>query len=93
MRSNHCAISDCESKIEICSEYLFVYIVMSSLLDQINEAEGSLQSLLDGIGELTERERLCAQSLQAKLASLRPEAQSIRDICSAEAKRGEMRTI
>ena len=56
---------------------------MSSLLDQINEAEGSLQSLLVGEGELTRKQELLVQSLQAKLASLR-------DLRLAEAQRGEM---
>ena len=63
---------------------------MKSLLDQINEAEGSLQSLLNGEGELTERERLLVASLENKLASLRAEAQSVRDLRLAEAQRGEM---
>ena len=63
---------------------------MKSLLDQINEAEGILQSLLDGKGELTERERLLVASLENKLASLRAEvaaeAQSVRDLRLAEAQ-------
>ena len=81
MRSDHCAISDGETKIY--SEYLFVLEVMSSLLDQINEADGELLRLSNGIGELTERERLRAQSLQAKLASLR-------SLQLVEAQRGEI---
>ena len=63
---------------------------MSSLPDQIKEANGKLQSLLAGIGELTERERLLVASLENELASLRAEAQSIRDLRLAEAQRGEM---
>ena len=92
MRSNHCAISD--SEIKIYSEYLFVSVVMSSLLYQINEAKGELRGLLNGKGELTERERLLVASLENELASLRAEvaadAQSIRDLRLAEAQRGEM---
>ena len=56
---------------------------MSDLLDQIKDAEGRLQSLLNGEGELTERERLLVASLENKLASLR----SLRLV---EAQRGEM---
>ena len=81
MRSNHCAISNCETKI--FSGNLFVLEVMPAQLDQINEAEGSLQSLLNGEGELTERERLLVASLENKLASLR-------SLQLVEAQRGEM---
>ena len=56
---------------------------MPDLLDQINEAEGRLQSLLNGEGELTERERLLVASLENKLASLR-------SLQLVEAQRGEM---
>ena len=56
---------------------------MPALLHQINEAEGSLQSLLNGEGELTERERLLVASLENKLASLR-------SLQLVEAQRGEM---
>ena len=62
MRSNHGAISDCETKL--CSEYLLVFEVMSSLLDQINEAKGKIQCLLDGKGELTRKEELLVASLE-----------------------------
>ena len=92
VRSNHCAISD--SEIKIYSEYLFVFVVMPSLPDQINEAKGELRGLLNGKGELTERERLLVASLENELASLRAEvaadAKSTRDLRLAEAQRGEM---
>ena len=81
VRSNHCAISDSETKIY--SQYLFVFVIMSSLLDQINEAKGELRRLLNGDGELTERERLLVESLERELASLR-------SLQLVEAQRGEM---
>ena len=92
MRSNHGAISDCETKL--CSEYLLVFEVMSSLLDQINEAKGKIQCLLDGKGELTRKEELLVASLEKELASLRAEVaadtQCARDLRLAEAQRGEV---
>ena len=92
VRSNHSAISD--SEIKIYSEYLFVFVVMPSLPDQINEAKGELRGLLNGKGELTVKEGHLLLFLQEKLASLRAEvaadAQSIRDLRLAEAQRGEM---
>ena len=63
---------------------------MASLLEDITELEGELRRLSDGTEELTEREKLRAQFLQAKLARLGAEAQSIRDLRLAEAQRGEM---
>ena len=79
--SSHCALYDSTAKSY--SNHLFVLEVMSDLLDQIKDAEGRLQSLLNGEGELTERERLLVASLENKLASLR----SLRLV---EAQRGEM---
>ena len=81
MRSNHGAISDCETKL--CSEYLLIFEVMSSLLDQINEAKGKIQCLLNGKGELTRKEELLVASLENELASLR-------SLQLVEAQRGEM---
>ena len=67
---------------------------MSSQLDQINEAKGKIQCLLNGKGELTRKEELLVESLRDELASLRAEvaaeAQSVRDLRLAEAQRGEM---
>ena len=74
---------------------------MKSLLDQINEAKGKIQCLLDGKGELTRKEELLVESLRDELASLRAEvaaeaqsvkaeAPSIRDLRLVEAQRGEM---
>ena len=92
MRSDHCAISDRETKI--CSEYLFVLEVMSSLCDQINGVEGEIRDLLAGKVELTVIERHLLVFLQEKLARLRGlhlvEAQSVTDLRLAEARRGEM---
>ena len=88
MRSDNCAISDSETKI--CSEYLFVLEVMSSLSDQINEAEGEIRDLLAGKVVLTVVEGHLLVFLQEKLASLRAEAQSVRDLRLAELQRGEM---
>ena len=70
---------------------------MKSLLDQINEAKGKIQCLLDGKGELTRKEELLVESLRDELASLRDElaslraevaadAQSVRDLRLAEAQ-------
>ena len=81
MRSDHCAISDSETKIY--SEYLFVLEVMSSLSDQINAAEGEIRDLLAGKVVLTVIEGHLLVFLQDKLASLR-------DLRLAEAQRGEM---
>ena len=81
MRSNHCAISG--SYTRFYCENLFVFEAMSSLLDQIDGADGELLRLSYGIGEVAERERLRAQSHQAKLARLR-------SLQLAEAQRGEM---
>ena len=82
MRSDHCAISDRETKIY--SEYLFVLEVMSSLRDQINGVEGEIRDLLAGKVELTVIEGHLLVFLQEKLASLRGlqlvEAQSVTDL-------------
>ena len=70
---------------------------MKSLLDQIDEAKGKIQRLLDGKGELTRKEELLVESLRDELASLRAEvvaeaqsvraeAQSVRDLRLAEAQ-------
>ena len=56
---------------------------MSSLLDQINEAEGKIQSLSDGNGELTRKEELLVASLENDLTRLR-------SLQLVEAQRGEM---
>ena len=56
---------------------------MSSLLEKINEADVSLQSLLVGEGELSRKQELLVESLQAKLAYLR-------SLKLVEAQRGEM---
>ena len=88
VRSDHCAISNSETKIY--SEYLFVLEVMSSLSDQINAAEGEIRDLLAGKVVLTVIEGHLLVFLQEKLASLRAEAQSVRDLRLAEAQRGEM---
>ena len=64
-------------------EYLFVYEVMSYLLDQINGAKGELRRLLDGKGELTQKADLLVASLRDELASLR-------SLQLVEAQRGEM---
>ena len=99
MRSEHCAISDSGTKTY--SEYLFVLEIMSSLSDQINEAEGEIRDLLAGKVVLTVIEGHLLVFLQDKLASLRAEAaaeaqsvraeaQSVRDLRLAEAQRGEM---
>ena len=53
MSSSHCA--PCLSEAHFYSSYLFVLEEMPDLLDQINEAEGRLQSLLNGEGELTSK--------------------------------------
>ena len=81
VRSNHCAISDPE--IKIYSEYLFVFVVMPSLPDQINEAKGELRRLLNGKGELTRKEELLVASLENELARLG-------SLQLVEAQRGEM---
>ena len=81
MSSSHCA--PCLSEAHFYSSYLFVLEEMPDLLDQINEAEGRLQSLLNGEGELTERERLLVASLENKLARLGA-------LLLVEAQRGEM---
>ena len=85
MRSNYCAIYDCETKI--CSEYLFIFEVMSSLRDQINEAEGKLQVLLAGKVVLTVEEGHLLLFLQEKLASLRAEVAATRAEVAADAQR------
>ena len=79
--SSHCAVFDSTAKLY--SNYLFVLEVMSDLLDQIKEAKGELRRLLNGEGELTERERLLVESLERELASLR-------SLQLVEAQRGEM---
>ena len=56
---------------------------MSSLLDEITEAEGELRRLLVGEGELTRKQELLVQSLQAKLARLG-------SLQLVEVQRGEM---
>ena len=81
MRRDHCAMSDSETKIY--SEYLFVLEIMSSLSDQINEAEREIRDLLAGKVVLTVIEGHLLVFLQDKLASLR-------DLRLAEAQRGEM---
>ena len=56
---------------------------MSSLLDEITEADGELRRLLVGEGELTPKQERYANFLEAKLAS-------IRSLQLAEAQRGEV---
>ena len=78
---------------------------MSSLRDQINEAEGEIRGLLAGKVALTVVEGHLLLFLQEKLASLRAEvaadaqstraevaadAQCVRDLRLVEAQRGEM---
>ena len=63
---------------------------MSSLRDQINKVEGELRDLLAEKVVLTVVEGHLLLFLQEKLASLRAEAQSVRDLRLAEAQRGEM---
>ena len=77
----HCARF--RSTAKLYSNCLSVFEVMSDLLDQINEAEGLLQTLLVGEGELTRKQELLVQSLQAKLARLG-------SLQLVEAQRGEM---
>ena len=79
--SSHCALFDSTAKLY--SNYLFVLEVMSDLLDQINEAEDILQTLLVGDGELTPKQERYANFLEAKLASLK-------SLQIVEAQRGEM---
>ena len=81
MRSNHYAISDSETKVY--SQYLFVFEIMSSLSDQINEAEREIRDLLAGKVVLTVIEGHLLVFLQDKLARLG-------SLQLVEAQRGEM---
>ena len=71
VKDSHCALRCLRFSNAIIFSYLILRKVMSDLLDQINEADGKLQCLLDRRGALTQKEELLVHSLEAKLASLR----------------------
>ena len=79
--SAHSAL--CNSNAKTYSNYPSVLEVMTSLLEDITETEGELRRLLDGTEKLTDREKLRAQFLQARLARLG-------SLQLVEAQRGEM---